>query len=470
MSSNFEVTNSASPNFNFSNLIVSAHQKLIGIELFSVFIVSLIASSLRFEQSVIRTLTTYPGSPKVFLYPLIWYYFLYRSRSWDISVIYFSNEFYIRVIKAGWNSLIAFAAISFLIKYPISRIWVIINALMITLVLIISRYVIRFIYFRNFQQEGELRYLYIGSDERLQSTLSDFEATYGFTPLVFNLKPPITNDFDNWLAKYEILIRDKQVYGVIIGVGEIQDTALLRKLVDSNRNQIIDFLLSTRIGAITSRFEKLDSPNLVRIQETQIVADGAILKRIFDIFFALLALIVFTPFFIVVALLIKVTSSGPILYIEKRVGRDGKLFNFPKFRSMVKNANTQRLEVLGRPDENMLNRYKNDPRITPIGRFIRRWSIDELPQFWCVLIGTMSVVGPRPVLQQELTQINNMYEVRFIAKPGLTGLWQVTGRKEIPWNDRMVRDISYIDNWSLSKDLVLIWKTIGAVITGQGAH
>mgnify|MGYP000917991532 CR=1 FL=1 len=136
---------------------------------------------------------------------------------------------------------------------------------------------------------------------------------------------------------------------------------------------------------------------------------------------------------------------------------------------MYVGADQERGSVLGRPDKNMFDRYKKDPRITPFGRFIRRWSLDELPQFWCVLIGTMSVVGPRPILKDELSQIPDAFQIRFLAKPGLTGLWQVTGRKEVPWEERMLRDVIYIDNWNLSLDLVLIAKTANAIVKGNGA-
>lgn len=129
-----------------------------------------------------------------------------------------------------------------------------------------------------------------------------------------------------------------------------------------------------------------------------------------------------------------------------------------------------RSEYLGLPDESINERYKSDPRITVFGKFIRRWSIDELPQLWCVLIGTMSIVGPRPILLEEYDLVDPLHTQRFAAKPGLTGLWQVTGRKEVAWDDRMLRDLAYVENWTLWKDIVLIGQTIIAVIKGEGAY
>ena len=453
-----------------SRVINRMQQRLIPIEVSVIFFGSLGVTSLRFQQSIWESFTQYPGQPKVLLYPVLWYYCMYRNHSWDRSVIHLSREYYVRVLKSGWYALIAFAALAFLLKYPISRIWVVANAVVVTALLILNRYLLRVIYSRLIENPSNLRYLYIGPKSKQEICIKEFESVYGFTPNFIQIDQPKTTETDDWFSEYLEITKRESVFGVVIGVGSIQDAALLRLVADSNRQQVIDLLIETRIGAISNRFEKLDTANLVRIQESALTTSGAVIKRLFDIIFSLFALVILSPIFLVVATAIKVTSVGPILYVDKRVGKDGLLFTFPKFRSMYQGADKNRLDVLGRPDENMAERYKRDPRITKVGRFIRRWSIDELPQFWCVLIGTMSVVGPRPILREELVQIPNTSQIRFMAKPGLTGLWQVTGRKEVAWQDRMLRDITYIDEWSLSNDLFLIWKTIGAIVNGQGAH
>jgi hypothetical protein len=195
-----------------------------------------------------------------------------------------------------------------------------------------------------------------------------------------------------------------------------------------------------------------------------------VVKRVFDLFITALAIIILVPFFIVIALAIKVTSEGPILFTQKRLGRDSVLFNFPKFRTMYVGANEERLSVLGRPDETMADRYKSDPRITPFGRFLRRFSIDETPQFICVLLGSMSLVGPRPILPEEEPQMSIVDIRRHILKPGLTGIWQTSGRKETSWEERMVMDIEYVQKWKFTLDLVLIGHTFRSIITGEGSY
>ena len=132
-------------------------------------------------------------------------------------------------------------------------------------------------------------------------------------------------------------------------------------------------------------------------------------------------------------------------------------------------ADQLRADVLGTPDTEILNRYRCDPRITRVGRVIRRLSVDEIPQLWSVLKGDMSIVGPRPVLVEEMNHIEHVDRRRHIAKPGLTGLWQVSGRKEVSWSDRMRMDLEYIENWSLAGDILLVVRTLGVVVTGRGA-
>jgi len=172
---------------------------------------------------------------------------------------------------------------------------------------------------------------------------------------------------------------------------------------------------------------------------------------------------------VIPGILVKATSKGPIFYIADRVGQNNVLFKFPKFRSMYMGADNDRQKILAFSEKGMAERYREDPRITKLGKFIRRWSIDELPQIFCVLIGTMSIVGPRPVLPEELSQIGRRNTFRFVAKPGLTGLWQVSGRKEVDWQERMDQDSFYIHNWNFLTDFILIGRTVGAIISGRGA-
>jgi lipopolysaccharide/colanic/teichoic acid biosynthesis glycosyltransferase len=196
-------------------------------------------------------------------------------------------------------------------------------------------------------------------------------------------------------------------------------------------------------------------------------------KRALDIAVAGLALLLLAPLFAIVALLIRFNDRGPVLYWQRRVGRDGDEFAFPKFRSMSTASDVQRAELLAQNqhgDGAVTFKIKGDPRITPIGRFIRRSSIDELPQLWCVLRGDMSLVGPRPPLVSEVARYSIADRARLSVTPGLTCVWQVSGRAEIAFPEQVRMDMAYIREQSLWADVKLLAKTIPAVIKGRGAY
>lgn len=196
------------------------------------------------------------------------------------------------------------------------------------------------------------------------------------------------------------------------------------------------------------------------------------LKRILDILVSGLALFLLIPLFLIVAVLIKLSSRGPVIYTQERVGVDGKIIHFPKFRSMVQNADQllEKLKIQNDHEDSYTFKMKHDPRITKIGRFIRKFSIDELPQLWLVFKGDMTLVGPRPALVSEVQQYDQVERQRLAVKPGLTCIWQVSGRGDIPFRDQLAMDISYINNRSLWLDFKLLVLTIPAVLTGKGAY
>lgn len=199
-------------------------------------------------------------------------------------------------------------------------------------------------------------------------------------------------------------------------------------------------------------------------------------KRIFDILFSLFILITGAPLYLLIALSIVCTSKGGIIYAQERVGRGGRFFRCYKFRTMYKNAE-QKLEQLIASDPKLKQEWestqklKNDPRITPIGLFLRKTSLDELPQFWNALIGDLSVVGPRPVLGEEVYKHMGSKALKILSvRPGITGLWQVTGRSNTSYKHRVRLDEIYIDQRSFIFDLWLIIKTIPAIISCRGAY
>ncbi|MDQ3913623.1 MAG: sugar transferase [Actinomycetota bacterium] len=194
------------------------------------------------------------------------------------------------------------------------------------------------------------------------------------------------------------------------------------------------------------------------------------LKRLLDVTGSLFGLILLSPLLLVVAALIKLTSPGPVLFRQKRVGVDEKVFICYKFRSMYEDAEARqaKLEAANEADW-AIRKVKNDPFITPVGHFIRRWSIDELPQLINVLKGEMSLVGPRPLPLQDFERMSELHKKRLAAIPGMSGYWQISGRKDLSFEDMVRLDLYYIENWSLSFDIKIIVKTVGAVLRREGA-
>jgi len=195
------------------------------------------------------------------------------------------------------------------------------------------------------------------------------------------------------------------------------------------------------------------------------------LKRLLDVTGSVAGLVALSPLLIGVAVAIKATSPGPVLFAQKRVGADEKVFLFYKFRSMYQDAEERQAELEAKNEaEGAVFKMKNDPRVTPVGRFIRRWSIDELPQLINVLKGEMSLVGPRPLPIRDFEKMSEFHKGRLAAVPGMSGYWQISGRSDLSFEEMVRLDLYYIENWSLSLDIKIIARTIGAVLRHEGAY
>ena len=195
-------------------------------------------------------------------------------------------------------------------------------------------------------------------------------------------------------------------------------------------------------------------------------------KRLFDIAVSVIAIVLSLLITVPVAIAIKLTDHGPIFYTQERIGLRGRPFHMIKFRSMVVNADELKAELAKRAgqENRFVFKMKDDPRITKVGHFIRRYSIDELPQFLNVFVGDMSVVGPRPPLPEEYARYNQVYATRMLVRPGITGPWQVSGRSDLSERESEALDVSYVQNWSVLGDIIYVLRTIGAVCSHKGAY
>jgi undecaprenyl-phosphate galactose phosphotransferase len=284
--------------------------------------------------------------------------------------------------------------------------------------------------------------------------------------------PVIPNDI-NWL-----LTRDKQtqfIVAVETNQSEIRNTWLRNFMIKGYRYvSVIPTLRGMPLDSTDMSFIFSHEVMIFRVQQNLAKWSSRILKRLFDIIGSLVIIIMLSPILLYISRKVK-KDGGPAIYGHERIGKGGKSFKCLKFRSMVVNSKEVLERVLAndyeaRAEWDATFKLKNDPRITKIGRFLRRTSLDELPQLFNVLRGEMSLVGPRPIITAELQRYNDEVDYYLLSKPGMTGLWQVSGRSDVNYETRVYLDAWYVKNWSMWNDMAILFKTIGVVLKKDGAY
>lgn len=238
--------------------------------------------------------------------------------------------------------------------------------------------------------------------------------------------------------------------------------------------QTVQLILATSLANVAGprvHFRPVDGLPLLHVEIPQFEGGKHALKRVLDIAVSGTALLLLAPLFLVLTILIRIDSPGKALFSQERVGRGGETFRILKFRSMIADAPKLQEELAAQNEgSGLLFKMKDDPRITRIGRVLRKYSLDELPQFWNVLVGDMSLVGPRPPLMCEVECYEGHVRRRLYIKPGLTGMWQVSGRSELSWEESVWLDLYYVENWSITGDLVIMWRTFKVIVHPVGAY
>jgi exopolysaccharide biosynthesis polyprenyl glycosylphosphotransferase len=288
--------------------------------------------------------------------------------------------------------------------------------------------------------------------------------------LVEEVGVPVLGDIDD----VRRLAVDLGVDGVIVAGGSYSSAADLRRLGWALQGLELEMLVVpslTDIAGPRVHMRHVAGLPFVQVEEPQSDRAGGWAKRTFDLVVATCLLVALSPLLLAVALLIRLQDAGPVLYRQRRVGADGAEFDMIKFRSMVVDAEARLAEIAhANEHDGVLFKIREDPRVTRVGRFIRKFSIDELPQLLNVLRGEMSLVGPRPPLINEYERYEQDTHRRLLVRPGMTGLWQVSGRADLPWSEAVRLDLYYVDNWSMVIDLVIMLKTVKAVLASRGAY
>ena len=413
---------------------------------------------------------------KVFLlilaFPIMWLCFLSLFGAWDTTILDNHFDGYIRLLKASWITFLTFSSASYIFKIQISRFVILFSLIGGTILDLVLRWIfLRISDNRKKYKNANTFCIFITPTGQFNGEIEKFAESYNLKPKYFESCSPQI-DFNLWLINLKNIVESNKISKLALVSLEGLSNSQLDELIWLVQKLNLEFLVYDQLGKVTSQnlFKRFPESSWLEIQNPKINDSQRLLKRFFDLALVVPALLILCPLYLAIFLAIMINSRGGVFYTQKRIGRSGKHFIFPKFRTMKPGSDQIRLEILGRPDENMRERYRNDPRITKVGRVLRRFSLDELPQLWCVLIGTMSIVGPRPILPEEEVQLSGTHFKRQIAKPGLTGIWQVSGRKDTTWEERMVFDLKYIQEWSMALDLILIARTFKAIITGKGSY
>ncbi|MGA0733347.1 MAG: sugar transferase [Candidatus Nanopelagicales bacterium] len=402
-----------------------------------------------------------------------WSISLQFFQSREIAILGFGADEYRRVITASFSVFAMLAIISYVFKLEISRLFVAVTFFLGVIFLFIGRRTLRKILSRAREQGRYLsRVLLIqGSyQDHVEARLNT--AIYSGLKIVSRIKVDDFNNFDSGnVAK---LAAEENCDVILVSQSADVSAFDLRKLgwaLEDSQIRLVVAPAVTEIAGPRLKVSNVEGLPLLHVEQPTFSGPARFTKRLVDIFGAIIGLVVLSPIFLIIGIVIKLSDRGPVFYIQNRVRQENKIFGVYKFRTMLVGAHKLRDEIMQQTGKDLrLAKDPNDPRITKPGKFLRRWSIDELPQLINVIKGEMSLVGPRPPLAEEVEQYESAEKRRLLVKPGLTGLWQVSGRSELDWEDAVRLDLYYVENWSLTLDFLIMLRTVAAVFRGEGAY
>ncbi|WP_409331711.1 sugar transferase [Trujillonella humicola] len=422
------------------------------------------------------------------LLPVVWALAMLVGRAYEQRFLWEGPEEFRRVFVAAMMVLAAVGTISWAFKLDVARGFVVIALPLATVLTLGARYAQRKALHRARRHGQRMQTTILvghrGGVGALDQQL-DREAFHGYRVIGCCLPAaeqtagkdafhglPVLGD----LTQVAEVVKAYEVDTVAVLPCPELDGPALRRLGWELETTDAELLLAPAVTEIVGprvRIRPVSGLPLMHLERPELKGVRRLTKEAFDCTSAVLGLLFLAPMLIGIALAVKVTSRGPVFFRQERVGRDGRTFSMLKFRSMVLDADrmVEQLSAEAGSDGNgVLFKKKVDPRVTRVGRVLRRYSIDELPQLINVVKGEMSLVGPRPPLQREVEKYGHDMHRRFLVKPGLTGLWQVSGRSDLSWDDSVRIDVRYVENWSLAFDFMILWKTVGAVVRGSGAY
>ncbi|WP_243725745.1 sugar transferase [Actinomadura rubrisoli] len=415
--------------------------------------------------------------------PLIWVSWVAAARAYNGRVFGAGSEEYRRIMDAGISLTAAVAIVSYSTKAEVARGFVVVTLPTVTALSLIGRYRLRkYLHGRRVRGECLRRAVAVGHREAVTELVREFGRARHHGMQIVAACLPDDGGLD-WVGTVPVEGRMSEVAEVVrrcdadavavLACPELAGLELRRlawQLEKTDTELLVASALLDIAGPRTSIRPVAGLP-LLHVEHPELTGRRRLVKALVDRVAAAVALVLLAPLWAVTALLIRLDDPGPAFFSQERVGRDGKGFRMIKFRTMVVDAERRRhaLAAAG-TSGGVLFKLKDDPRVTRLGARLRRWSVDELPQLVNVLRGEMSLVGPRPPLRDEVDRYGGDVFRRLAVKPGMTGLWQVSGRSDLSWEESVRLDLRYIENWSLALDLQILWKTLAAVFRGSGAY
>jgi exopolysaccharide biosynthesis polyprenyl glycosylphosphotransferase len=385
------------------------------------------------------------------------------------------------VLRAGVAAAAAVALFGVAVSTPVPRVMVGSVVLVLTSATAVGRHVLRrSLHARRAEGEAMARTLVVGDAASVHSVVTDLrDATHhGYRvvgiclPGMDDAPPQDGVPVAGALADIPQVAYDQQIDVVIVAGSELQGDALRRLSWALGRIGVQLVVAPGLVEVLGPRLQLRPTAGLSLLEvETTAPRRRMLAKATLDIALGTVLLVVAAPLILASAFLVRITSPGPAFFKQCRIGVDGREFTLWKLRSMYVDAEARRDALLDHSDrDGLMFKMHDDPRVTRVGRVLRRFSLDELPQLWNVVRGDMSLVGPRPPLPQEVAEYEDAVFRRLRVRPGLTGLWQVSGRSDLSWEESVRLDLRYVDNWSVAMDLLILWKTGRAVFGAAGAY
>ena len=414
---------------------------------------------------------------------LLWLLFLAAKDSRRPSIMGAGLEEYRRVLSASFYTFGLVAILSYLLRADVSRAFFIAALPMGTLLLLVGRWVARSALNRaRVSGRALTSTLIVGDETEVRDALEKLrrQPGAGFVPTAVCLAGADAHSTAATVSGLPAVRDDellhyvgKRELGAIVIAGGLarQQIRELAWQLENSTTQLMFVPRLTDVAGPRLSVSAAQGLDLLHVELPRYSGAKYWLKRSFDVAFSAAALVALSPVMAAIALVIKLEDGGPIVFHQERVGHQGSVFRIQKFRTMHLNAEARLAELRSHSmTQGPLFKMERDPRVTRVGGILRKYSLDELPQFWTVLRGHMSIVGPRPHLAHELAEFPDAGLRRLLIKPGITGLWQVSGRSDLSLEDAIRLDLRYVENWSLTGDMAIILKTIRAAIRSSGAY